>query len=176
LKIAEQFPNTSAGERALLLAGSALFAQGKYQEAQAQLNKFVQAKPQSSFAPTAAYGVAAALEAQNKPDEALAAYQNLSVRYPSSSVLDDAKLAIARIQEAKNQPELALATYEEMLKPGGMGSATAEAVARKTALLAKHPELAKTNAPVISSSTVTGQTTVVTSPNSPAPAATNAVP
>lgn len=175
LKVAEQYPNTSAGERALLLAGSTLFAQGKYQEAQAQLARFLQASPQTPFAATAAFGIAAALEAQNKTDEALSQYQNLAVRYPNSSVLDDAKLAVARIYEGKNQPELALRTYDELVKPEGMGTATAEAMARKTALLAKHPELAKTNAVTSTNvtGTVTAQTMVVSS-NAPAAVGTNA--
>ncbi len=177
LNVAERYPNTRAGERALLLAGSTLFAQGKYQEAQTQLAKFLQAKPQSPFAATAAYGIAAALEAQNKADEALSQYQNLAVRYPNSSVLDDVKLALARIYEAKNQPELALRTYEELAKPGGMGTATAEAMTRKSALLARHPELAKTNAATSTNvtGTVTAQTMVVSS-NAPAAVGTKAAP
>ena len=145
LKVAEEFSGTSAGARAVLMAGTALFGEGKYQEAQAQFDKFLKDRPQSPFAPTAAYGIAASLEAQKKLDEALAAYQNLSVRYPNSAVLNDAKLGIARIYEAKNQPELALAQYEELSKPGLMSTATAEAMARKKDLLLKNPELAQTN-------------------------------
>jgi predicted negative regulator of RcsB-dependent stress response len=154
LKVAQQYPGTSAAERALLLAGSTLFTQGKYAEAQAEFSKFQRDRPQGPFAATAAYGIAASLEAQGKQDEALAPYQNLSVRYPNSSVLDDAKLAIARIYEAKNQPKQALQMYDELTKPGALSTTGSEAMLRKDDLLTRHPELAKTNAPLAEASTM----------------------
>jgi predicted negative regulator of RcsB-dependent stress response len=155
LRIAEQFPGTSTADRALLLAGSAYFENGKYAEAQAQFSKFLRDCPQSPFAATAAYGVAASLEAQGKKDEALAGYQNLSVRYPGASVLDDAKLGAARVYEGKKQFDSALRIYEELAKPAaGMGSATSLANDRRQALLAAHPELAKTNAPAAAAATM----------------------
>jgi predicted negative regulator of RcsB-dependent stress response len=147
LRVAEAYPGTSAAERAVLLAASALFTQGKYADAQTEFTKFLRDRPQSPFAASAAYGVAASEEAQGKADEALTGYQNLSVRYPNSSVLEDAKLATARLYEAKKQPEQALRVYDELLKSPGMGSASSEAMMRKEDLLARHPELAKTNAP-----------------------------
>jgi predicted negative regulator of RcsB-dependent stress response len=146
LKVADQYQGTSAGQRALLLAGAALFAESKYSEAQVQFARYLRDHGQSAFAATAAYGKATCLEAQHKDDEALAAYQNLSVTYPNSSVLDDAKLAVARLYESKNQPEQALRMYEELGKSSSMGSVSSEAGLRKADLLAKHPELAKTNA------------------------------
>ncbi len=146
LTVANHYQGTSAAERALLLAGSALFAENKYSEAQVQFTRFLNDHGPSAFAATAAYGIAACLEAQHKPDEALSKYQNLSVRYPNSSVLDDAKLAVARIYESQNKPELALRIYEELGKASAMGSAGSEALTRKADLLAKHPELAVTNA------------------------------
>lgn len=173
LKIAEEYRGTSAAERAVLLAATALFTENKFAEAQAQFARFLRDFGQSPFAATAAYGSAVTLEAEGKRDEALAAYQNLSVRYPNSSVLDDAKLAIARIYEAKNQPEQAYRIYDELVKGGVMGSAASEAMTRKSDLLAKHPEYGKTNAPVASASTVV--TSAAT--NTPAPTvSSNATP
>lgn len=154
LKVATEYRGTSAAERAILLAATALFTENKFTEAQAQFNQFLRDHGQSPFAATAAYGSAVCLEAEGKRDEALSAYQNLSVRYPNSSVLDDAKLAIARIHEAKNQPDQAYRVYDEILKASGMSSASSEAMTRRSALLVKHPEFAKTNAPVASASTV----------------------
>ena len=148
LKIAEEHAGTAAAARAFLLVGPNLFAEGKYAEAHAQFVRFLHEHAQSPFASTAAYGAAAALEAQGKTDEALTAYQNLPVRYPNSPLLDDAKLAVGRIQESKNQPELALRSYEELVKTAAMSTAGTEAKARQDALLARHPELVKTNAPV----------------------------
>jgi tetratricopeptide (TPR) repeat protein len=161
LKIAQEYSGTAAADRAGLLAAGALFSENKFTEAQAQFNKFIRDRPQSPFAPIAAYGVAACLEALGKQDEALASYQNLSVRYPNSSVLDDAKLSIARLYEAKKMPELALRAYDELMKSaaaGGMANAVSEAMARREDLVAKHPELAKTNAVPAAA---TGPTTLV---------------
>lgn len=156
LKVAEEYSGTGAGERALLLGASALFTENKYAEAQNEFARFLREQPQSPFAATAAYGIAAALEAQGKQDAALTEYLNLSVRYPNSTVLDEAKLAIARIQEAKGQPALALRAYDELLRLGTMSPASSEARSRRQALLTKHPELAKTNAPSGTVGTVTG--------------------
>ncbi len=154
LKVAEQYSGTSAADRAVLLAAGAMFANGKYAEAQAEFSKFLRDQPQSPFAATAGYGVAAAVEAQGKRDEALTAYQNLAVRYPNSSVVEEAKLAVARIYEAKNQPELALRQYDELTKVGGLGVPNNDAASRREALLLKHPELAKTNAPAANATTL----------------------
>ena len=171
LRVVEQYPGTGAAERAALLAGTALFTDGKYAEAQAQFSKFLGTNAQSPFAATAAYGVAVCLEAQGKRDEALAAYQNLSVRYPGSSVLDEAKLATARINEAKNQPDLALRIYDELTRPESMSQVSSDAMTRKQELLAKHPELAKTNAPPVLAST---SIPVLPTTNAVVSAATNA--
>jgi len=62
-------------------------------------------------------------------------------------LLDEARLAIARIYEFKKQPQLALQSYEEITRTNLMSAVSAEANTRKEQLLAKHPELAKTNAP-----------------------------
>jgi TolA-binding protein len=154
LSVASQYPGTTAGERALLLGAGQLFSEGKYPEAQSEFSKFLRDRPQSPFAATAAYGVAASLEAQGKQDEALAAYQNLSVRFPNSSILPDSKLAVGRIYVAKNQPESALRVYDELIKSpdlSGAGTAASEAATARQQLLAKYPDLVKTNAaPAIS--------------------------
>ena len=147
LKVAQEYPSTTAGQRALLLAASSLFTEGKYTEAQTRFSQFLHDRPQGAFAATAAYGIATCLEAEGKRDDALAAYQNLSVRFPNSSVLEDAKLAMARIYEAKKQPEQALRLYDELAKPSSMGSVGSEAMTLRQDLLLQHPELAKTNAP-----------------------------
>jgi len=172
LKVAEQYPHTGAGQRALMLAAAGLFAEGKYGQAHDQFAKFLRDNPQSPFAATAAYGVATCLEAEGKQDEAMAAYQNLPVRFPGAGVLSDAKLAMARIYEAKKQPEAALRLYDEITKAGMMDSSASEAYLRRNDLLTQHPELAKTNAPA---ATLTNTVTVAKT-NLTAAAPTNAAP
>jgi TolA-binding protein len=143
LKIARDYSGTDAAEPALVLGAGALFAEGKYSEAQTEFENFVRERPESSLAAIAAYGVAASLEAQGKNDQALTAYRDIPVRYPRSALIDESKLALARIYETKSQPDLALKTYEEIARPGTSGSASSQAMQRKQQLLAAHPELAK---------------------------------
>jgi predicted negative regulator of RcsB-dependent stress response len=174
LKVAQEYPGTTAADRAILLAASALFTQGRYGDAQGEFSKFLRDRPQSPFAATAAYGVATSLEAQGKVDEALTAYQNLSVRFPNSSILEDAKMATARVYESKKQPEQALRIYDEILKAPGVGSAGAQAMTRKDDLLARFPELAKTNAPAATTNAVVLPSTNLTILTPKVSAATNA--
>jgi predicted negative regulator of RcsB-dependent stress response len=147
LKVANEFPGTGAGERALLMGAADLYAQGKYQEAQAQFERFLKNYSHSSLAPQAAYGVAACLDALNKMDDALAKYQDVIARYSSDPVAGQAKLAMGRLYEAKNQPELALKTYEDLTKGNVASVWGAEARALRETLLQSHPNLAPTNAP-----------------------------
>lgn len=147
LRVAERYGGTEAAQRALLLAAGAFFTEGKYAEAEQRFQQFLREHGNHPMAATAAYGLAASLESQGKTDEALAAYQNVIASYPKSAVLDEAKLASARIYEAKGQPELALKTLDEITAPTRAGGPHPQALAQKEALLAKHPGLAKTNAP-----------------------------
>lgn len=149
LKVAREFRATGAAERALLLGAGALFADGKYGEAQAEFERFLREHGDSILTPSAAYGVAASLEAQGKTDEALAAYRDIPIRYPKSALSDEAKLAQARVHESKGQPDLALKTYDEIARPGMVGGVAGQAMQRKQQLLTAHPEL-KTNKPAFS--------------------------
>ena len=146
LKVAADFPNTSAGERASALGASALFGENKYAEAQTQFEKFQREYSSSSLGPSAAFGVAACLDAQNKTNEAMKAYQNVLSRYPNEPVAPQAKLAIARLHEAQNQPELALKIYEELNRPNSQSAWMSEASTRREQLMAKYPQLAAVTA------------------------------
>jgi outer membrane protein assembly factor BamD (BamD/ComL family) len=147
LKITSDFPNTDAAERASLLAAGAMFHEGKYAEALAQFDKFLQKHGSHPFAASAAYGRASSLEAQGKLEEALTAYQGIISQYPKTSLVDQTNLALARLYEIKNQPQMALAKYEELARPNANSPSSSEAMRRKEILLAKFPELAKTNSP-----------------------------
>jgi tetratricopeptide (TPR) repeat protein len=148
LKVANQYPKTSAGAHALLLGAGDLFTQDQYQEAQNQFERFLKEYGSDPLAPKADFGVAACLDAQNKLDLALAKYQQVIAQYPISSEAGQAKLHIARLYEIKNQPKQALSLYEEMRKGNAKSAWKDEAQSRRAALLQKYPELAETNAPV----------------------------
>lgn len=177
-KVAASFPSTEAAERALLLSAGTLFTEGKYAEAQAQFERFLEKHADHPLAPNAAYGRAAALEAQGKQDEALAAYQNLLTRYPRSFLTDRTKLSVARIYEAKNQPEQALKQYDELIDPQGARASASEALAMKEALLKRHPELVKPAAPPASTNATAPSASVtnatgITNATAPSAATTN---
>ena len=76
LKIAADYPGTPAGQRALLQGAAALFAAGRYADAQTQFQKFLDVYPDNQFSHRRpSLGVAASLDAQGKTDLATGAYQ-----------------------------------------------------------------------------------------------------
>jgi TolA-binding protein len=124
------------------LAAGALFREGKYAESQATFEAFRSANPGDPLAGVAALGVASCLEAQGKLDEAISAYRDVIMTYPESAAAGQSKLALGRMLEAKNEPQEALQYYEQLRSTAWMN----EAELSRQALLAKHPDLAPTNA------------------------------
>jgi TolA-binding protein len=143
LKVASDYSDTDAGQRALLLGAADLFAAGKYDEAQAQFQKFRQQYSGSPLAPQAALGVAACYDAQGKTNDAISAYQAVAERYEVQNVAPQAKLALARLLEAQGKFKEARAGLEEITQkyPGTINS---EAAMRLQQLNAAHPEVLET--------------------------------
>ena len=158
LQVATAHPGTSAGARALLLAADALFRENKYTEAKAQFENFLRDDAEHPLAATAALGVAACLDAMDKTNEALTAYQDVASRFAGSAAVAQAKLGLARLYEAKNDPAQALRIYEELTRPNASSAWSSEAAMRREQLLSKHPELAKSNAPVATISSIIPKT------------------
>lgn len=147
LKVAHAFPDTSAGQQALLLAAVHLFGNGHYAQAQAQFQAFLDQYSSSPFASTAALGVATCLDAQNKVSQARQAYQSVLDHYPNDAATIRAKFALAALDESQNKPEQALQIYDELNQPQRYPAAAMEANVRRQRLLQIHPDLATTNAP-----------------------------
>ena len=145
LKLASDYPGTDASQRALLLAAGDLFAAGKYDDAQAQFQKFVQQNNSSPLVSQAALGLAACYDAQGKTNDAVSAYENVVNRYQGQNVVPQAKLGLGRLQEAQGKFKEARAAYEELTRsyPGTISS---EAALRLQELNAAHPETHPTNA------------------------------
>jgi predicted negative regulator of RcsB-dependent stress response len=166
LKVAQAHAGTAAADRAILLAAGALFAEGKYAEAQTQFERLAKEHAGSPWAPEAAYGIAASLESQGKRDDALTAYQRVITTYQNEPVATQARLALARIYETKNQPDLALKQYDDLThaSSGGMNMTQQEAMMRRERLLKKFPNLVKpaTNAPAITTGATNGSVTMTT--------------
>lgn len=139
LKVADEHAGTKAAARALLRAGAAFFAQGKYAEAQTQFQRFTRDYPDSPYRPQAALGNAACLDALGKADEAAGLYKTLSEQNPNSNVGTQAKFALARIYEAQGKLELARALYEELGNGNVNNTIGNEAGLRAEELRAKLP-------------------------------------
>ena len=110
LKIAGEFPGTVAGQRALLQGAALLFEAGRYSEAQADFQKFLDSHPGSVLAGQAALGVATSLDVQGKP--AATEFQAVVNNYSDPAVLSAAKFALGRIAEAQGKLNEALALFE----------------------------------------------------------------
>jgi len=142
LKVAAAYPNSSAGARALLLAGGALYAEGKYDDARAQFQRFVQEHRDSPFLSQALLGIAACVDAQGKSAEAITAYKDLVDHHSGEVVVSQAKFALARLYVAQNKLEQAHSLYEEVERTDTYGVLGPEAGMRAAELELKFPNLA----------------------------------
>jgi tetratricopeptide (TPR) repeat protein len=142
LKIANTYPHSIAGSRAVLQAAGALFTEGKYSEAQAQFERFIREYQGGPFMGEALLGVAACLDADGKTEQALNAYKDLVSRHSTESVIPQAKFSLARLYEAQNKPELARDLYQEVERAAPFTSLGNEAGVRMEELIAKNPKLA----------------------------------
>jgi predicted negative regulator of RcsB-dependent stress response len=155
LDLAAKYPSTSAGEYAELFGAESLFVNGSYAESQREFSKYIEEHPESALAAEAKMGVAACLEAQGKNSEAIQEYQRVTSAYPSDmSVTGPAKLTMARLYEQENRPDQALTFYSDLARSQNPYDPwAAEARERGQLLLAKHPELRRTeSAPAASTS------------------------
>ncbi|MBI3867973.1 MAG: tetratricopeptide repeat protein [Verrucomicrobia bacterium] len=151
LKVAQEHAGTRAAAQSTLRAASALFADSKFADAQAQFEKFVSLDPGSAFVGVANFGVASCLDAAGKGAEAVAKYDDIAKRYSTEPVAEDAKLALAGAYVAQNKPEMAFKLYQEMMESGKGGGSMQEIFSKRMELLQKYPYLQSNAAPARSS-------------------------
>ena len=160
LEVAKEYPSTDAGEYAQLLAANSLFNEAKYPEALQQFSEFIDNHAESTLVPQAKVGVAACFEAEGKTSDAITKYHDLVVMYPSDlNIVSPAKLTLARLYDADNKPELAFNYYAElarMLPQNPYDPWASEARERSQMLVAKHPELLKSQTAAAPGSAPTG--------------------
>jgi tetratricopeptide (TPR) repeat protein len=141
-KVANEYPDTGAGQRAALIAAGVLFSEGKYADAEKAFTKFLNENEEKDLLAQAAVGVAASLEAQGKINEAIAKYQELISKYSGQNVVSPAKLTLARLLESQNKPDAALKLYEDLTRSQNPYDPwSAEAGERREILLQKFPNL-----------------------------------
>lgn len=142
LKVAADNAGTQAATRARLQGASLLFEAGKYPEAQAEFQKYLDASPEGSFEAMATFGVASSLEAEGQNAPALAAYQKV-VSLSDPATLLPAKFAVARLNDESGRLNDALANYEDVARAAGNSQFGAEAGMRameiKTKLAVEQP-------------------------------------
>jgi len=145
-KIAEEYPDTLAAQRALLQTAALLFASGRYADAQTQFQKFLDTYPDNDFVPQATLGIAASLDAQGNTDLAVGAYQR-AVNTGDAMTVNAAKFALARIDEQQGRISEAMNTYEEVARANPSGTLGSEAAMRLMELKAKIPAAPVANTP-----------------------------
>ena len=142
MKVAADFPSSSAAGRALLMAGGTLFTEGKYDEARGQFQKFVQDHRDSPFFGQALLGIASSYDAQGNAAQAMTAYKDLIDHHPNDIVIPQAKFALASLYAAQDKPEQARNYYEEVMQVDRYGILGDESMLRLRELLTKYPALA----------------------------------
>lgn len=147
LKVTADYPDTDAGQRALLLGASELFGAGKFDEAQARFQQFIKDYSESPLMSQAAFGVAACYDAQGKTNDAVSAYQSVVDRYPNQNVTPQAKLALGRLREAQGKYTEARSNLQDVER-SSQGTIASEAASLLLELNAAHPETSEsTNRP-----------------------------
>ena len=139
LKISTDYHNTSGGQRALLQGAAMLFTAGRYADAQAQFQKFLNVYPDSYFAAQAALGVATSLDAQGETDLAAGGYQRIINSYSDAVAVDSARFALAQIDERQGKLSEAANLYEAIVHYNPNSSLGSEAGLRLMELKMKQP-------------------------------------
>ncbi len=152
LKIATDYADTPAGQRALLQGATALFVAGQYADAQAQFQKFLDTYPDNFFTPQAELGVAASLDALGKTDLAAGGYQKAAAQTADPNVAANAKFSLARIDEAQGKLADAQRLYGEVARSYPRTSLGSEAGLRAMELNEKLPKAPAPTTPAASAS------------------------
>lgn len=139
-QVANNYPDTSAGARAMLMAGSVYFETGAYDQAQAMFQRLLGEHPDFPLADEAEIGVATCLEVKGNKAEAIQHYSSILQRAPGPT-WSQARSSLARIYTDENKPEEAVQQYVEMLQARQNDSWTMEAQVQMQGLLEKYPAL-----------------------------------
>jgi predicted negative regulator of RcsB-dependent stress response len=126
-QLAAKYPGTAAAQRAQLQSAATLFGAGKFPEAQAAFQKYIDTNPSGGpLGAIAEMGIGASLEAQNKLDDAALAYQKVASTYANQSAALPAMCGLGRIAEAKGHLTEALSSFEAASKAGQAGGSLAQ--------------------------------------------------
>jgi tetratricopeptide (TPR) repeat protein len=147
LGIADQYASTPAGQRALMQGATALFIEGKYSDAQAYFQRYVQNHPDGEFAGQAQLGVGKCLEAQGKLNDAAGAYQLVIDHFTDEEAIISAKFSLALIDLAQKNYAPAEQLFQEVAQSDRFGALGTEAIEYLYNLESKRPAPAAGTAP-----------------------------
>src|SRR5215467_677610 len=114
-EVIARYPGTPAGASAYLLLAQKQREEKKFAEANATLQRFIEANPDHDFVPTARLAMAANLESMGKDDEALLIYKEVATKYTDTYNGPLALISQVPILKAKNRIEDARRVCEEIL-------------------------------------------------------------
>lgn len=138
--VADSYPGSRAGARALLLAGRTYFEKEKFTEARNAFQQFLtnyQDEPVYMIE-NARYGLARSEEALGNNSAALKEYQNLADAY-QASLSEASRFAAARLLEAGGDLKAAYLLFDSLSLGTGFSYWTREASVRKQEILKKDP-------------------------------------
>ena len=140
LKLANDYPGTATGARALLMSAGQLFAEGKVAEAQAAFEKFLKDYDGDPLFAQAKLGIAVCLDVQGKTTEATTAFKEVVDRFPNENTVTPAKFNLAALYEAQGKTEQARDLYLDLTRDP-QSTFGSESIARLTAMFQKNPAL-----------------------------------
>jgi len=114
-EVIARYSGTPAGASAYLLLAQKQREEKKFAEANATLQRFIEANPDHDFVPTARLAMAANLESTGKDDEALTIYQQVAAKYANTYNGPLALISQVPILKAKNRIEDARRVCEDIL-------------------------------------------------------------
>jgi tetratricopeptide (TPR) repeat protein len=114
-QVISQYDTTKAGATAYLLLAEAQRKEGKYADANATLQRFVDKHPKHEMIASARLAMAANLQSLGKIDEALAQYQRVAADYPKSYAAPMALISQVQILKTKGQTDAARRACETIL-------------------------------------------------------------
>ena len=139
LAVADDYPNTPAGQRALLQGAAELFAQSRYTDAQTYFQKFLDEHPDSELTGQAALGVAKCLEAEGKLNDAAGAYQHVISDFADGLSVNNAKFSLAQIDMQNGHLQDAFQLFQQVYQADPYGTQGMEAAQYAMQIRSKIP-------------------------------------
>lgn len=144
LDVADTYSGTLAGQRALLQGATDLFAQGKYSDAQADFQRYLDEHPDDQFSGMAALGVARCMEAEGKISDAMGQYSHVTTDYTDQQSINQAKFSLARLNMQQGKYSEAFQGFQQVMQEDPYGLLGNEARQYAFELQSKIPHQAPT--------------------------------